>query len=116
MKSIVSSRQRAGAPRGERMRRVAGGYQNPLRTATRCRKSGREGAERAQCREGSPPFGEARGFQVSQGRSLPGAAPQFGNRPYSKDIRVEGGGAFPAPFPLTGRGRFPTPTATPRAA
>ncbi len=57
------------------------------------KRPGRGGARAAP--RGFAPFGEARGFQVSQGRSLPGAAPRFGNRPHSKDIRVGGGGSFP---------------------
>ena len=140
------------------------------------KRPGRGGARAAP--RGFAPFGEARGFQVSQGRSLPGAAPRFGNRPafkrhsrrrrrvvperplrdgralvgreYARRTTTGGcpyefnpcrrrarngahicapygvgrrsisyvGDAYmrPAPFPLTGRGRFPTPTATPRAA
>ena len=49
---------------------------------------------------------------VSQGRPLPGAVPQFGNRPYSKDIRVGGGGSFPNdPYGMVARRRNEEPGA-----
>ena len=59
---------------------------------------------------GDSPYGGERGGVISQGRPLLGAAPQFVNRPYSKDIHIGGGGSFPNdPYGMVARRRDGNP-------